>query len=168
MPFPPELLERYDLVHQGSQRRDDRRPVEDPARRAATRSALRSQQRAARATDEGRFEREIMPFASTAPTYVDRSGHPPEHDARGAGAAEARFKEDGKITAGNSLPDLRRRRRRAAHVAREGRRARPDAARADRRPDDRRRRSGDHADRPDPRDPQDPRAQRHDDRTTST
>ena len=62
------------------------------------------------------------------------------------------------------LPAQRRRRRGARHERGEGRRARPQAARADHRLDGRGDPPGDHGPRPDPGDPGAARADRHDDR----
>src|SRR5215210_4331367 len=60
-PFPPELLERHSIVHQGlsAELIAEQWSI---SRRECDEIALRSQQRAARATEEGRFEREIMPY----------------------------------------------------------------------------------------------------------
>src|SRR5690349_20942577 len=60
-PFPQELLDRHPLVHQGlsAELIAERWGV---TREESDEIALRSQQRAARATQEGRFEREIVPY----------------------------------------------------------------------------------------------------------
>src|SRR5881397_3005464 len=60
-PYPPELLERHPVVHQGlsAELIAERWQI---SRGDCDEIAVRSQRRAARATDEGRFEREIMPF----------------------------------------------------------------------------------------------------------
>ena len=60
-PFPPELLERHPVVNQGlsAELIAERWGI---TREECDEIALRSQQRAARATDEGRFEREILPY----------------------------------------------------------------------------------------------------------
>jgi acetyl-CoA acetyltransferase family protein len=62
---------------------------------------LRSQQLAARATEEGRFERETIPFAVNGDTYVTDQGLR-ETTLEGLAGLKPAFKEDGKITAGNS------------------------------------------------------------------
>ncbi len=98
--------------------------------------ALRSHQLAHRATEEGRFEREMIPMQVNGDTYVTDQGIRPDTSLEALSQLKTVFKEDGVITAGNSLADLRRRRRGAADERREGERARPHAARADRRPDD--------------------------------
>ena len=61
-PFPPELMERYALVPQGLSAEMIADKWELP-RHELDELALRSHQLAARATEEGRFEREIVPFA---------------------------------------------------------------------------------------------------------
>src|SRR6201992_3214615 len=60
-PFPPALMERYDLVPQGISAEMIADQWELP-RHELDELALRSHQLAHRATEEGRFEREIMPF----------------------------------------------------------------------------------------------------------
>jgi acetyl-CoA acyltransferase len=63
---------------------------------------VRSHQRAHRATEEGRFEREIVPFAVNGATYVTDQGIRPDSNLEALSALKPAFKEDGKITAGNS------------------------------------------------------------------
>ena len=77
---------------------------------------VRSQQLAARATEEGRFEREIVPFRSTAtPTSPTRaSGPTPPGEA---GAAQAGLQGGRQDHRRQRLADLRRRRRGAADDA---------------------------------------------------
>ena len=118
--------------------------------------ALRSHQLAAKATEEGRFEREIVPFQVNGDTYVADQGIRPDTSLEALASLKPVFKEDGKITAGNCVADLRRRRRGAADVAREGRPARPARAGTDRRPDDGRLRPGQDARGADPGDREDP------------
>src|ERR671915_528559 len=60
-PFSPQLLERYQLVPQGLSAEMIAEQWEIP-RSELDELALRSHQLAARATDEGRFERETVPF----------------------------------------------------------------------------------------------------------
>src|ERR671939_130903 len=62
----------------------------------------RSQRLAARATEEGRFEREIVPFAVNGDTYVTDQGIRPDTTIEKLAQLKPAFKEDGKITAGNS------------------------------------------------------------------
>jgi acetyl-CoA acetyltransferase family protein len=63
---------------------------------------LRSHQLAHRATEEGRFEREIMPFKVNGSTYVSDQGIRPETTIEALSQLKPAFKPDGKVTAGNS------------------------------------------------------------------
>jgi acetyl-CoA acetyltransferase family protein len=100
-PFPPPLLERYALVNQGlsAELIAERWHV---SREDSDAIALRSQQRAARATEEGRFNQEIIPFKVNGDTYTTDQGIRPETTLEGLAALRPAFKEDGTITAGNS------------------------------------------------------------------
>ena len=100
-PFPPELLERHQLVNQGlsAELIAERWKV---SREDCDEIALRSQQRAARATAEGRFEREIMPFRVNGSVFTEDQGIRPETTLEGLADLKAAFREDGVITAGNS------------------------------------------------------------------
>jgi acetyl-CoA acetyltransferase family protein len=64
--------------------------------------ALRSHRLAARATDEGRFEREIVPFAVNGSTYVTDQGIRPDASPDALAGLKPVFKEDGRLTAGTS------------------------------------------------------------------
>ena len=99
-PFSPELLERYDLVPQGlsAEMIADQWEI---TRAELDELGLRSQQLAAQATEEGRFERETIPFAVNGDTYVTDQGLR-ETTLEGLAGLKPAFKEDGKITAGNS------------------------------------------------------------------
>src|ERR671937_2651892 len=72
-PWPPELMQRYDLVPQGISAEMIADKWEIP-RSELDEIGLRSQQLAARATEEGRFEREIIPFQVNGATYVTDQG----------------------------------------------------------------------------------------------
>jgi acetyl-CoA acyltransferase len=100
-PFPPPLLERYALVNQGlsAELIAERWNV---SREDSDAIALRSQQRAARATEEGRFNREIVPFQVNGDTLTTDQGIRPETTLEGLAALKPAFKENGTITAGNS------------------------------------------------------------------
>jgi acetyl-CoA acetyltransferase family protein len=63
---------------------------------------LRSHQLAAKATEDGRFERETIPFAVNGDTYVTDQGIRPDTSLEKLSQLKPAFKEDGKITAGNS------------------------------------------------------------------
>ena len=99
-PFSPELMERYDLIPQGLSAEMIADKWEIP-RSELDELGLRSQQLAAKATEEGRFEREIVPFAVNGDTYVTDQGLR-ETTLEGLANLKPAFKEDGKITAGNS------------------------------------------------------------------
>src|SRR6478735_4023497 len=101
--FSPELLEHYNLVPQGISAEMIADKWEIP-RSELDEIGLRSHQRAHQATEEGRFERETVPFAVNGDTYVTDQGirPPTEGSAEKLASLKPAFKEDGKITAGNS------------------------------------------------------------------
>jgi acetyl-CoA acyltransferase len=99
-PFSPELMERYDLVPQGLSAEMIADRWEIP-RSELDELGLRSQQLAAKATEEGRFEREIVPMQVNGDTYATDQGLR-ETTLEGLANLKPAFKEDGKITAGNS------------------------------------------------------------------
>jgi acetyl-CoA acyltransferase len=100
-PFPPALLERYDIVNQGlsAELIAERWGV---SREESDEIALRSQQRAARATEEGRFERETIPIRVNGSVVTRDQGVRPETTLEGLAELKPAFKEDGTITAGNA------------------------------------------------------------------
>ncbi len=100
-PFPHQLLDRYPLVHQGlsAELIAEKWAV---TREDSDEIALRSQPRAARATEEGRFEREILPFPVNGHVLTTDQGIRAETTLEGLAALKPAFKEDGTITAGNS------------------------------------------------------------------
>jgi acetyl-CoA acetyltransferase family protein len=99
--FSPQLLERYNLIPQGLSAEMIADKWEIP-RSELDELGLRSHQLAARATDEGRFEREIVPFSVNGDTYVKDQGIRPDTTLEKLAALKPAFKADGKITAGNS------------------------------------------------------------------
>jgi acetyl-CoA acetyltransferase family protein len=99
--FSPKLLERYNLVPQGISAEMIAEKWEIP-RSELDEIGLRSHQLAARATEEGRFEREIVPFQVNGDTYVTDQGIRPDTSLEKLAELRPAFKEDGKITAGNS------------------------------------------------------------------
>ena len=115
---------------------------------------LRSQQRAAQATEEGRFEREMVPMQVNGDTYVTDQGIRPETTLEALAALKPAFKEDGRITAGNSSQVSDGAAAVLLMTREKAEAAGPHPAGADLRPDHGRGRPGDHADRPDPGDPQ--------------
>jgi acetyl-CoA acyltransferase len=104
-PFPPELLEQYNLVSQGiaAEMISEEFGI---TRRHADEFAAESQRRAARAQSEGRFDREIAPMV----VGENGEGHVVSQDQgirRGTtvdtlAALQASFKHDGVCHAGNS------------------------------------------------------------------
>ena len=109
-PWPEELLSRYQLVPQGISAEMVASRWEIP-RSELDELALRSHQLAHRATEEGRFEREVVPFAVNGDTYVADQGIRPDTDLEKLAqlrpafpdAAEHVGGEDNlRITAGNS------------------------------------------------------------------
>jgi acetyl-CoA acetyltransferase family protein len=100
-PFPAELLERHPLVHQGlsaeliaEEWRISREECDE--------IALRSQQRAARARDEGRLDRELVPFRVNGSVFTSDQGIRPDTSLEGLAALRPAFRDDGVVTAGNS------------------------------------------------------------------
>ncbi len=99
--FSPELLERYNLVPQGISAEMIADKWEIP-RSELDEIGLRSHQLAHQATEEGRFEREIVPFSVNGDTYVTDQGIRADTSLEKLASLKPAFKEDGKITAGNS------------------------------------------------------------------
>jgi acetyl-CoA acetyltransferase family protein len=100
-PFSPELMERYNLIPQGLSAEMIADQWEIP-RSELDEFGVRSQQLAAKATEEGRFDREIVPFSVNGDTYTTDQGIRPETSIEVLSQLKPAFKEDGKITAGNS------------------------------------------------------------------
>jgi acetyl-CoA acyltransferase len=104
-PFPPELLEQYNLVSQGiaAEMISEEFGI---TRRHADEFAAESQRRAARAQSEGRFDREIAPMV----VGENGDGHVVSQDQgirRGTtvdtlAGLQASFKHEGVCHAGNS------------------------------------------------------------------
>jgi acetyl-CoA acyltransferase len=101
MAFSPQLLERYNLVPQGISAEMIADKWEIP-RSELDEIGLRSHQLAHQATEEGRFEREIVPFSANGDTFVTDQGIRPDTNLEVLSQLKPAFKEDGKITAGNS------------------------------------------------------------------
>jgi acetyl-CoA acetyltransferase family protein len=64
--------------------------------------SVRSHQLAHQATEEGRFEREIIPYAVNGDTFVTDQGIRPDTSLEKLAELKPAFKEDGKITAASS------------------------------------------------------------------
>jgi acetyl-CoA acetyltransferase family protein len=100
-PWPAALRERYDLVDQGFSAEKIAAKWDIP-REELDEIALRSHRNAARATEEGRFEREIVPFPVNGTVYTTDQGIRPDTSMEALSQLRPAFLEDGKITAGNS------------------------------------------------------------------
>ncbi|HEY2704937.1 MAG TPA: thiolase family protein [Candidatus Dormibacteraeota bacterium] len=104
-PFPPELLEQYNLVSQGiaAEMISDEFGI---TRRHADEFAAESQRRAARAQSEGRFDREIAPLVvgenGDGRVVSQDQGIRPGTTVDTLAALQASFKQDGVCHAGNS------------------------------------------------------------------
>jgi acetyl-CoA acyltransferase len=98
--YSKELMERYDLIPQGLSAEMIADRWEIP-RSELDEFGVRSQQLAAKATEEGRYEREMVPMQVNGDTYMTDQGLRETTIESLAGLKPA-FKEDGKITAGNS------------------------------------------------------------------
>jgi len=100
-PWPPELMERYNLIPQGLSAEMIAERWEIP-RSELDELAVRSHRLAQQATEEGRFEREIVPFAVNGDTHVSDQGIRPETNLESLAGLKPAFKEDGRVTAGNA------------------------------------------------------------------
>ncbi|MBA2429927.1 MAG: thiolase family protein [Thermoleophilaceae bacterium] len=100
-PWPEALMSRYNLVPQGISAEMIAEQWEIP-RSELDEIGVRSHQLAAQATEEGRFERETIPFAVNGDTYVTDQGIRPDSDLESLSQLKPAFREDGRITAGNS------------------------------------------------------------------
>lgn len=104
-PFPPELLEVYDLVNQGlaCEMIADQWHV---SRQAADEFSAESQRRAAQAQAEGRFDREIAPIVvgqnGDSRVVSQDQGIRPGTTAQTLAQLQPAFKPDGILHAGNS------------------------------------------------------------------
>ncbi|MEA2223859.1 MAG: acetyl-CoA acyltransferase [Solirubrobacteraceae bacterium] len=100
-PFAPALMEKHNLVPQGLSAEMIAEQWEIP-RSELDELAVRSHRLAHKATEEGRFEREIMPFATNGDTrYVDQ-GIRPDTNLEALAQLKPAFKPDGRITAATS------------------------------------------------------------------
>ena len=99
--FPPALLAKHNIVGQGLGAEMIADQWEIP-RSELDELALRSHRLAHQATEEGRFEREMLPMSVNGDTYVTDQGIRPDTTLEALSQLKPVFKEDGKITAGNS------------------------------------------------------------------
>jgi acetyl-CoA acyltransferase len=101
-PFPPALMEKHNLVPQGLSAELIADQWEIP-RSELDELAVRSHRLAHQATEEGRFEREIVPFQTNGDTrYVDQ-GIRPDTNLEALSQLKPVFRPDGgKVTAATS------------------------------------------------------------------
>jgi acetyl-CoA acetyltransferase family protein len=100
-PWPPALMAKHDLVPQGLSAELIAEQWEIP-RSELDELAVRSHRLAHQATQEGRFEREIVPFQTNGDTrYVDQ-GIRPDTNLETLSQLKPAFKPDGRITAATS------------------------------------------------------------------
>ncbi len=100
-PFPPALMDRHALVPQGLSAEMIAEQWEIP-RSELDELAVRSHRRAHAATEEGRFEREILPFRTNGDVRVTDQGIRPDTSLQKLAELQPAFKPDGRITAGNA------------------------------------------------------------------
>jgi acetyl-CoA acetyltransferase family protein len=100
-PFPPALMEKHDLVPQGISAELIAERWEIP-RSELDELAVRSHRRAHHATQEGRFEREIVAFQTNGTTRSTDQGIRPDTNLEALAALKPAFKPDGRITAANA------------------------------------------------------------------
>jgi acetyl-CoA acyltransferase len=104
-PWPDELMARYNLVPQGISAEMIADKWEIP-RSELDELGLRSHQLAHKATQEGRFEREMIPMEvklnGSKETVLTDQGIRPDTSLEKLSQLKPAFKEDGKVTAGNS------------------------------------------------------------------
>jgi acetyl-CoA acyltransferase len=99
--FTPELMEKHNIVGQGLGAEMIADKWEIP-RSELDELAVRSHQLAHQATEEGRFEREIIPMQVNGDTYVTDQGIRPDTNLETLSQLKTVFREDGKVTAGNA------------------------------------------------------------------
>jgi len=100
-PYPPALLERHPVVNQGvsAELIAERWEI---SRADCDEIAVRSHRRAAHATEEGRFEREVMPFRVNGSVHTTDQGIRADTSLEALAELRPAFKEGGLVTAGNS------------------------------------------------------------------
>jgi len=100
-PWPPALLEKHNLVPQGLSAELIAEQWEIP-RSEMDELALRSHRLAHAATQEGRFEREIVPFQTNGDLRVSDQGIRPDTSLEALAALKPAFRAEGRVTAGNA------------------------------------------------------------------
>src|SRR6201987_45369 len=99
--FTPELMAKHNIVGQGlgAEMIADQWEI---SRSELDELAVRSHKLAHQATEEGRFEREVVPMTVDGQTLVTDQGIRPDTNLEALSQLKPAFKPDGKITAGNS------------------------------------------------------------------
>ena len=100
-PHTEELLAHHPITNQG----DGAEALADKyeiSRKELDELAVRSHRLAHRATEDGAFEREIIPVAVDGDTHVRDQGIRPDTSLEGLAKLKPAFREDGRITAGNA------------------------------------------------------------------
>ncbi len=100
-PFPPALMEKHALIPQGLSAEMIAEQWEIP-RSELDELAVRSHRLAHQATQEGRFEREIVPMQTNGTTRLTDQGIRPDTNLEKLATLKPAFKPDGRITAANS------------------------------------------------------------------
>ena len=99
--FTPELMERHNIVGQGMGAELIAEEYE-VTRADCDELGVRSHQLAHQATEEGRFEREIIPMQVNGDTHVTDQGIRPDTNLETLSQLKTVFKENGVVTAGNA------------------------------------------------------------------
>ncbi len=99
--FTPELMEKHNIVGQGLGAEMIAEEYETP-RSELDELAVRSHRLAHQATEEGRFEREIIPMGVNGDTHVTDQGIRPDTNLETLSQLKTVFKENGVVTAGNA------------------------------------------------------------------
>jgi len=100
-PWPPALMEKHNLIPQGLGAELIAEQWEIP-RSELDELAVRSHRLAHQATEEGRFEREIVPFATNGDTRYADQGIRPGTNLQTLATLKPAFKPDGRLTAATS------------------------------------------------------------------
>jgi acetyl-CoA acyltransferase len=99
--FTPELMAKHNIVGQGLGAEMIADQWEIP-RSELDELAVRSHRLAHQATEEGRFEREMIPMQVNGDTYITDQGIRPDTNLEALSQLKTVFKENGKVTAGNA------------------------------------------------------------------
>src|SRR6266576_1862913 len=99
--FTAKLMDRHNIVGQGLGAEMIAEEYEIP-RSELDELAVRSHRLAAKATEEGLFEREMVPMKVNGDTYMTDQGIRPDTNIETVSQLKPVFKPDGRITAANS------------------------------------------------------------------